>query len=148
MATKHVISVSGGKDSTAVLLLAMERCPSCSMVPVFCDTDNEHQAVYDDLACPEHGEGKDGNKRWSHGAKYIKGSLGPATASGGGQNLASAFMVQANGGFNSTPARDLRDPMNTSTTRDRLAFATVWLKGEPWEDRGYHVAHAGAARTP
>ncbi|WP_338500573.1 hypothetical protein [Delftia tsuruhatensis] len=80
MATKHVISVSGGKDSTAVLLLAMERCPSGSMVPVFCDTDNEHQAVYDDLACPEHGEGKDGNKRWSHGAKYIRAPRWPAAA--------------------------------------------------------------------
>ncbi len=27
---------------------------------------------------------------------------------------------------------DLRDPMTTITTRDRLALVTVWLKGEPW----------------
>jgi DNA (cytosine-5)-methyltransferase 1 len=27
---------------------------------------------------------------------------------------------------------DLRDPMTTVTTRDRLALVTVWLKGEPW----------------
>lgn len=110
------------------------------------------------------------------------------TASGGGQSLATAFMVQANGGFNTTPARDLRepvstvttsgsqqqltvahleprqyelnqddeasalrcaaflmryhanggqwadlrDPMTTITTHDRLALVTVWLKGEPW----------------
>lgn len=49
MATKHVISVSGSKDSTAVLLLALERCPPGSVVPIFCDTGNEHQAVYDYL---------------------------------------------------------------------------------------------------
>lgn len=63
-----------------------------------------------------HGEGKDGGKRWSHGANDIKGPLGTVTASGGGQSLASAFMVQANGGFNSTPARDLREPVSTVTT--------------------------------
>lgn len=27
---------------------------------------------------------------------------------------------------------DLRDPMTTITTHDRLALVTVWLKGEPW----------------
>ncbi len=27
---------------------------------------------------------------------------------------------------------DLRDPMTTVTTRDRLALVTVWFKGEPW----------------
>lgn len=47
---KHVISVSGGKDSAATLLLALENCPSDSIVPIFCDTGNEHQAVYEYLA--------------------------------------------------------------------------------------------------
>jgi len=27
---------------------------------------------------------------------------------------------------------DLREPMHTITTKDRLALVTVWLKGEPW----------------
>lgn len=49
MAIKHVISVSGGKDSTALLVLALSRCPAKSVVPIFCDTGNEHQAVYDYL---------------------------------------------------------------------------------------------------
>jgi len=47
---KHVISVSGGKDSAATLLIALENCPAESIVPIFCDTGNEHQAVYDYLS--------------------------------------------------------------------------------------------------
>lgn len=47
--TMHVVSVSSGKDSTALLELAMQRCPFGSVVPIFCDTDNEDQAVYDHL---------------------------------------------------------------------------------------------------
>lgn len=46
MTIRHVVSVSGGKDSTATLLLALENCPRDSIVPIFCDTGNEHQAVY------------------------------------------------------------------------------------------------------
>ncbi|WKL16586.1 DNA cytosine methyltransferase [Comamonas testosteroni] len=133
-----------------------------------------------------HGEGTGATKRRSHGTNDIRGPIGTITASGGGQSLATAFMVQANGGFNTTPARDLRegmstvttsgsqqqlitakleqqslspeheagalrcaaflmryhgsggqwadlrDPMTTVTTHDRLALVTVWLKGEPW----------------
>jgi 3'-phosphoadenosine 5'-phosphosulfate sulfotransferase (PAPS reductase)/FAD synthetase len=47
---KHVVSVSGGKDSAATLLIALERCPRDSVVPIFCDTGNEHEAVYEYLA--------------------------------------------------------------------------------------------------
>lgn len=50
MGIKHVISVSGGKDSEATLLIALENCLRESIVPIFCDTGNEHQAVYDHLA--------------------------------------------------------------------------------------------------
>lgn len=44
--TRHVISVSGGKDSQAVLLLALERCAKESVIPIFCDTGNEHDDTY------------------------------------------------------------------------------------------------------
>jgi len=44
--TKHVISVSGGKDSLATLLIALERCPRQDVIPIFCDTGNEHDDTY------------------------------------------------------------------------------------------------------
>jgi len=48
--TIHVVSVSGGKDSTATLLLALERLGRENMRAIFCDTGNEHQAVYEYLS--------------------------------------------------------------------------------------------------
>lgn len=50
MSVRHVVSVSGGKDSTATLLIALERFGRERVTPIFCDTGNEHQAVYDYLA--------------------------------------------------------------------------------------------------
>jgi 3'-phosphoadenosine 5'-phosphosulfate sulfotransferase (PAPS reductase)/FAD synthetase len=50
MSIKHVVSVSGGKDSAATLLLALDRCPREDVLPIFCDTGNEHEAVYEYLA--------------------------------------------------------------------------------------------------
>lgn len=47
MKRRHVISVSGGKDSTAVLLLARER--EIDATYVFADTGHEHELVYEYL---------------------------------------------------------------------------------------------------
>ncbi len=46
MEEHNIISVSGGKDSTALLLLAIERGTE-NMQAVFADTGNEHQITYD-----------------------------------------------------------------------------------------------------
>lgn len=46
---KHVVSFSGGKDSLATLLLALENCRTGSVSVIFCDTGNEHQITYDYL---------------------------------------------------------------------------------------------------
>lgn len=50
MSILHVVSVSGGKDSAATLLLALSRFRRDRVVPIFCDTGNEHEAVYEYLA--------------------------------------------------------------------------------------------------
>lgn len=53
----HVVSVSGGKDSAATLLLAIERFGVARVRGIFCDTGNEHEAVYEYLDYLERATG-------------------------------------------------------------------------------------------
>lgn len=46
----NVVSISGGKDSTATWLLARELECAETIIPVFAETDNEHPTTYDYLA--------------------------------------------------------------------------------------------------
>lgn len=45
--TLRVVSVSGGKDSMACAVLALEQYPRDEVRLIFCDTGNEHEATYD-----------------------------------------------------------------------------------------------------
>jgi DNA (cytosine-5)-methyltransferase 1 len=80
-----------------------------------------------------HGEGSGANKRRSHGVNDICGPIGTVTASGGGQSVSAAVMIQANGGFNTTPAKGMHEPMTTVTntgSQQQLAVANlVHLRG-------------------
>ncbi|QVN09499.1 DNA cytosine methyltransferase [Pseudomonas rhodesiae] len=80
-----------------------------------------------------HGEGYGANKRRSHGVNDICGPIGPITASGGGQSVSAAVMIQANGGFNTTHAKGMHEPMTTVTntgSQQQLAVANlVHLRG-------------------
>ncbi|MCI1139738.1 DNA cytosine methyltransferase [Stenotrophomonas maltophilia] len=97
-----------------------------------------------------HGEGRpNGPKRWGIGSKDARSPIGTVTASGnGGHALAeaelaqlspvqeagalrvAAFMVKYYGTGANAPA--LRNPVDTITTRDRLALVTVVIKGTPY----------------
>ena len=80
-----------------------------------------------------HGEGSGKSKRRSHGENDICGPIGTVTASGGGQSIATVFMAQMNGGFNTTAAKSIKDPMTTVTntgSQQQLVTANlVHLRG-------------------
>ncbi|WP_369301073.1 DNA cytosine methyltransferase [Pseudomonas sp. N2-5-1-1] len=75
-----------------------------------------------------HGEGSGTNKRRSHGVNDICGPVGTITASGGGQAVSAAVMIQANGGLNTTHAKGMHEPMTTVTntgSQQQLAVANL-----------------------
>lgn len=62
-----------------------------------------------------HGDGQPARaQRWGSGARDVADPIGTVTASGG-HALATAYLMQANGGFNTTPGHDVRQPVSTVT---------------------------------
>lgn len=74
-----------------------------------------------------HGQGKSGGvQRWGPGAKSAGTPLGAITASGSDHAVATAFLAQMNGGYNTTPARAATDPLSTianSASQQQLVTA-------------------------
>lgn len=62
-----------------------------------------------------HGEGSGPTKRAGTGTRPVTDPMNTITASGGGVGTACAYLMQANGGFNATVGRDLREPVSTVT---------------------------------
>ncbi|WP_414486010.1 DNA cytosine methyltransferase [Stenotrophomonas maltophilia] len=110
----------------------------------------EHHAVSSAfMVQAAHGEGKPGGvQRWGNGSKDARAPVGTVTASGnGGHAMAeaelaqlspdqeagalrvAAFLVKYYGTGANVPS--LLDPVDTVTTRDRLALVTVHIQGVP-----------------
>lgn len=110
----------------------------------------EHHAVSSAfMVQAAHGEGKpDGVQRWGAGSKDAHAPIGTVTASGsGGHAMAEAELAQLSPEreagalrvaaflvkyYGSGIAVDLRDSLDTVTTKDRLALVTVHIKGTPY----------------
>lgn len=80
-----------------------------------------------------HGQGRPGGvQRWGDGCKDASIPLGTVTASGG-HAVATAFMAQMNGCFNTIDAKDIDEPMTTVTntgSQQQLVTANlVHLRG-------------------
>ena len=62
-----------------------------------------------------HGEGSGPTKRAGTGTRPITDPVNTITASGGGVGAACAYLMQANGGFNSVTGRAMTEPVSTGT---------------------------------
>lgn len=75
----HLISISGGKDSTATLLHALDTVPHDKIKGVFADTGNEHESTYQYVNYLEQQTGvkihhvkADFSDRWQHRIEYVR----------------------------------------------------------------------------
>lgn len=100
-----------------------------------------------------HGEGRpDGVKRWGRGSKPVDEPLGTVTASGsGGHSVATAFLAQANGGFNTTHSKGMDEPMttvtNTGSQQQLVSANLVHMRGNcdarPMDDPLHTISAGG-----
>jgi DNA (cytosine-5)-methyltransferase 1 len=102
--------------------------PGQPMPTITCANRGELTLISPLMVDAAHGEGKPGGvQRWGQGVKDAVEPLGTVTASGG-PAVATAFMAQMNGGFNTTDAKPMHDPMTTVTntgSQQQLVTATL-----------------------
>lgn len=77
-----------------------------------------------------HGEGQCGTKRYSYGTADLEAPLNTITASGGNGALVAALLCKYYG--NDKDGVDLREPMHTIPTKDRIALVTVTIDGQQY----------------
>ena len=131
---KRLVSVSGGKDSTATLLVALESHPHDEVMAAFADTGNEHEATYEYVHYLERALGvpikwlrQDFSDWWAQRRTYVaekwpEKGVDAAT-------IARAFAVYDKGPTGN-PYLDLCIIKNRFPSR-RAQFCTQFLKTEP-----------------
>lgn len=139
----RLVSVSGGKDSTACLTLALERHPRAQVIAAFADTGNEHEAVYEYLAYLELHLGiqitrlkQDFSDWWWRRRNYVaekwpeklvkKNGFTPDKA----EQIVSRALAILDGGPTGNPYLDLCIIKGRFPSR-KAQFCTQYLKTEP-----------------
>lgn len=129
----NLISLSGGKDSTATLLLAVER-DTPILGAVFCDTGNEHPLTYEYVDYLEHRVGvpikrlrQDFTNWWWRRRDYVRDKWSEKGVPDDVIQRALAFYEQ---GPTGNPYLDLCVIKNRFPSR-RVQFCTELLKTRP-----------------
>jgi 3'-phosphoadenosine 5'-phosphosulfate sulfotransferase (PAPS reductase)/FAD synthetase len=143
----NLVSVSGGKDSTATLLVAIERgVPNLSAV--FCDTGNEHEATYDYVRYLEQATGvaikwlrQDFTDWWWHRRDYVRDKWPEKGVPADVVSRALALLEQ---GPTGNPYLDLCVIKGRFPSR-KAQFCTQFLKTEPATEYALELIDAHGA---
>lgn len=129
----NLVSVSGGKDSTATLLVAIERGVE-NLRAVFCDTGNEHPLTYEYVKYLSEITGihiqwlkQDFSEWWWKRYEYVKNKWPEKGVDA--ETIERALSVYAKGPTGN-PYLDLCIIKNRFPSR-RAQFCTQYLKSEP-----------------
>lgn len=130
----RLVSVSGGKDSTATLLLALERHPNDEVMAVFADTGNEHPMTYEYVDYLEerldlkvHRLKQDFSAWWWRRLEYVREKWPAKGVPPEVVSRAAAFLEK---GPTGNPFLDLCVIKNRFPS-PRAQFCTQFLKTEP-----------------
>lgn len=136
MSILHVVSMSGGKDSTATAILALETQPRESLRFVFADTGNEHEATYEYIGYLEGALGieivrlkADFTDWWWHRYRWVA-EHGPKKH---GQAATDRMLAVFAKGPTGNPYLDLCMIKGRFPSR-RAQFCTLFLKTMPLVD--------------
>ncbi len=132
--TKHLVSLSGGKDSTATLLLALELHGHENVLAAFADTGNEHPDTYEyvrylhrTLGVPIQWLKRDLTLEWNSRMDYVR-DFWPAK--GVPLEVVERVLQFMQAGPTGNPFLDLCIIKGRFPSR-RAQFCTQWLKTEP-----------------
>jgi len=130
----RLISMSGGKDSTACLLLALERHPIEEVRAVFADTGNEHEAVHEYIEYLEEKTGvtvhrlrPDFTDWWWNRRDYVRDKWADKGVS---DDVIARVLAVMEKGPTGNPFLDLCIIKGRFPSR-RAQFCTQFLKTEP-----------------
>jgi 3'-phosphoadenosine 5'-phosphosulfate sulfotransferase (PAPS reductase)/FAD synthetase len=149
----HLVSMSGGKDSTATALYALETQPRESIQFVFADTGNEHEATYEYLAYLESSLGihierlrRDLTPEWEHRRQWLM-SEAPRKGQKNRPPRTEAQISRVMSVFDKGPTGNPYLDMCIIKGRfpSRMAqFCTQWLKTEPLTEYAMDIIDHGA----
>jgi 3'-phosphoadenosine 5'-phosphosulfate sulfotransferase (PAPS reductase)/FAD synthetase len=143
----HVVSISGGKDSTATALLALKTQPPETVQFVFADTGNEHELTYEYIDYLEGVFGRpvvrlrrDFSAWWEHRRQWVDTKGREKYGDAAAERVLEVF----NQGPSGNPYLDLCMIKGRFPSR-RAQFCTQFLKTEPLLEYQIGLADEGAA---